>query len=160
MDAKPAPAKISGARPFRRPALELAAQTASTSYKTMLPPELLGEALRTGVMPADFEPHIGTLLDEAPLSLLGRVAAQISAEAVLPEDQVWANMRGLAAQLKLTRDISVPAMLKDQQARDSADVAVGRRSARSLLAFQPGDLKGYTFTPSPTSEYDKPGEGW
>lgn len=126
----------------------------------MLPPELLGEALRTGVMPADFEPHIGALLDKAPLSLLCKVASQISADAVLPEGQVWANMQGLAQQLRLTRDISVPAMLKDQQAKDSADVAAGHRSARSLLAVQPDDLKGYTFTPSPTSAYDKPGEDW
>lgn len=111
-------------------------------------------------MPADFEPHIGTLLDEAPLSLLGSVAAQVGSDAALPADQVWLNMQELAAQLKITREISVPAMLRDRQAKDSADVAAGRRSARSLWAFQPSDLDGYTFTPSPTSEYDKPGEGW
>ncbi|MBA4341646.1 MAG: hypothetical protein C0423_05770 [Methylibium sp.] len=160
MDSKPAPAKSDAAMPARRPALDLAAQTASTSYKCMLPPEVLGEALRTGVMPAGFEPHIGSLLDEAPLSLLGRVAAQISAAAALSVEQVWANMQELAAQLQITREINVPAMLKDQQARDSAEVAIGQRSARSLWVVQPGDLDGYTFTPPLTSEHDKPGEEW
>lgn len=51
-------------------------------------------------------------------------------------------------------------MLKDRHRKDAEDVAAGRRTARSLWAFQPGDLEGFTFTPSPTSEHDKPGEGW
>lgn len=59
---------------------------------------------------------------------------------------VWSHMRELAGSLKLTRDVSVQALLKDQQAIDAADVAAGRRPARSLWAIQPGDLKGYIFT--------------
>lgn len=160
MAANQAHAKVDTTKLDKRPALELAAQTASTNYKTMLPPDLLSDALRTGAMPGGFAPHIGALLDEAPLSLLGRVAVHLGADAALPVDQIWANMQVLAAQLMITREISVPAMLKEQQVGDSADVAAGRRSARSLWAFQPGDLDGYTFTPSATSEYDKPGEGW
>lgn len=159
MDAKPALAQLA-TRAARRPALEVAAQSASTSYRTNLSPEVLGEALRTGTMPSDFAPHIGTLLDEAPMSMLAKAVEQIHADDDMPQELVWSNMRDLARSLKLTRDISVQALLKDQQAIDAAEVAAGRRSARSLWAIQPGDLNGYTFTPSPTSEHDKPGEGW
>lgn len=51
-------------------------------------------------------------------------------------------------------------LLQEQRRRDAADVAAGRRSARSLWAFQPGDLQGYTLTPSHTSEFDQAGSGW
>lgn len=143
-----------------RTPLVVAAQSASTSYRVMLPPEMLEQALRTCVIPIAFEPHIGTLLEEAPLTMLGRVASQISAETALSADQIWSNMRELATQLKIERDISVPALLMAVQAIDEADVAAGRRSPRSLMAVQPGYLDGYTFTPGPNSEFDKPGEGW
>lgn len=144
----------------RRTPLIEAAQSASTSHKAILTPEVLEQTLRTCVIPIEFEPHIGTLLEEAPLSMLWNVAAQISAEAALLEGQLWFNMQELASQLKITREISVPAMLMEQQAKDAADVAAGGRSARSLWAVQPGYLDGYTFTPNPNSEFDKPGEGW
>jgi hypothetical protein len=157
MDAKPALAQLA-TMPARRLALDVAAQSASTSYRTNLPPEVLSEALRTGAMPADFAPHIGTLLEEAPMSMLAKVVGQIHADAGMPQDQVWSNMRSMARALKITRDIGVQSLVKDRQAIDAADVAAGRRTARSLFAVQPGDLAGYTFTPSSTSEYDKPGE--
>ena len=40
------------------------------------------------------------------------------------------------------------------------EVAAGRRSARSLLMFQKDDLKGYSFTPNPASEFEHSGDGW
>lgn len=159
MDAKPVPAQLA-VKPARRPALVVAAQSASTSYRTHLTPEVLGDALRTGIMPVDFMAHIDTLLDEAPMSMLAKVVEQIHADDGMPQELVWSNMRSLARSLKLARDIGVQALLKDQKAIDAADVAAGRRSARSLWAVQPGDLAGYTFTPNPASELDKPGEGW
>lgn len=51
-------------------------------------------------------------------------------------------------------------LLKDIQRRDAEDVAAGRRAARTLWAFQKGDLEGFAFTPNPNSEFDLPGEGW
>lgn len=104
MDAKQALAQLA-TRPARRPALDVAAQSASTSYRTSLPPEVLGAALRTGTMPADFAPHIGTLLDEAPMSMLAKAVEQIHADDGMPQDQVWSNMRGLAKSLQLTREL-------------------------------------------------------
>lgn len=51
-------------------------------------------------------------------------------------------------------------MLKEIQRKDSEDVAAGRRSARSLMAFQKGDLVGYTLAPNKNSEFDHAGSGW
>lgn len=50
--------------------------------------------------------------------------------------------------------------LQDRQRKDAEDVSAGRRTARSLWAIQKGDLAGYTFTPSSTSEFDQAGKGW
>jgi len=104
MNAIPALAQLA-TRSARRPALDLAAQSASTSYRTDLPPKVLGDALRTGAMPAGFEPHIGALLDEAPMSMLAKAVEQIHADDGMPQDLVWANMRSLASLLKLTREL-------------------------------------------------------
>lgn len=51
-------------------------------------------------------------------------------------------------------------MLKERQRKDAEDVLAGRRTARSLLAIQKGGLKGFTFSPSQTSEFDRSGNGW
>lgn len=51
-------------------------------------------------------------------------------------------------------------LLKERQRKDAEDVMAGRRTARSLWAIQKGDLAGYTFTPSGTSEFDQAGKGW
>lgn len=50
--------------------------------------------------------------------------------------------------------------LQERQRKDAEDVTAGRRTARSLWAIQKGDLAGYTFTPSSTSEFDQAGKGW
>lgn len=105
MHDKPVPLYDDAIRSTRRSALELAAQTSSTSYKTALPPTILRGALCTGVMPSGFEPHVGALLDEAPMSLLIKLVEQIHAEDARPREQVWSSMRDLAKQLKLTRDL-------------------------------------------------------
>jgi len=41
-------------------------------------------------------------------------------------------------------------LLKDTQRRDAEDVAAGRRAARSLWAFQKGDLEGLPSRPTRT----------
>jgi transcriptional regulator with XRE-family HTH domain len=51
-------------------ALEVAARTASTSYKNMLAPEKLAEMLASGDAPDEYRPHLMTLLDETPLPVV------------------------------------------------------------------------------------------
>lgn len=85
--------------------LDSAARTASVSYKAALPPSLLGEAVRTGIVPGGYAPHIGTLLEEAPLSMLAKAVEQVHAESAVPRARLWANMRQMAIELKVLREI-------------------------------------------------------
>jgi len=52
-------------------------------------------------------------------------------------------------------------LLKERRRKDAEEVVAGRRTARSLWAIQQGDLAGYSFSPSKTSEFDHVvGDGW
>jgi transcriptional regulator with XRE-family HTH domain len=88
-----------------RSALELAAQSASVSYRTVLPASELGEVLSSGDIDPDFLPHVFTLLEEAPVSLLARVVEELHSQQGLAHAAVWQTMRRLARQLKSTRPI-------------------------------------------------------
>ncbi len=94
------PLTASGYKP-----LELAARSASVSYARPLPPAVLGEVLASGAVESAFVPHLATLLEEAPVSLLAKVVEQVHAEAELPREAVWANMRRLAMRFKIARDL-------------------------------------------------------
>lgn len=100
---------ITSAHPGRQVAaggskpLELAARTASTSYASALKPEVLGQALASGVVEPAFVPHVATLLEEAPVSLLAKVVEQVHADSGLPRETVWAHMRQLAMTFKIVR---------------------------------------------------------
>ncbi len=56
-------------------------------------------------------------------------------------------------------DLGLP-LLKERQLKDAEEVSAGLRSARSLWAVQEGDLEGYSFTASETSEFGQVGNGW
>ncbi len=95
-----------GPRPVSStPPLELAARTASTSYRGHLTAAALGKALRTGEMPAGFEAHVYALVDEAPVALLARVVEQMHAEADMAREAVWSTLRGWARARKSRRDL-------------------------------------------------------
>lgn len=91
-------------QPGFRP-LDLAARTASVSYTRPMPPRVLGKALTHAQIARTYEPHLATLLDEAPVSLLAKVVEQIHADEGLPREKVWAHMRQLAQQLQATREL-------------------------------------------------------
>lgn len=95
-----------GPRPVSTPPpLELAARTASTSYRGSLTAERLGKALVSGEMPAGFEAHVHALVDEAPVALLARVVEQMHAEAGMPREAVWMTLRGWGRELKSRRSL-------------------------------------------------------
>jgi len=87
------------------PPLEIAARTASTSYRTVIAASTLGASFVTGAIPSSYEPHVRTLLEEAPVALLARVVEQIHTDSQMGRDAIWANMRRLACELKVRRDI-------------------------------------------------------
>ena len=79
-----------GTKRRKASALTIAARTASTSYRTALPPRTLARALRTGELPPEFRPHIATLLEEAPAPLIVR-AVEESFEAEVPRS-AWRHL--------------------------------------------------------------------
>ena len=82
-----------------------AAATASVSYKSRISPSTLKRTLATGEASERYIPHISSLLDDAPISLLSAVAEQLHKEANVSRETVWKNYRGLARQVKSRRPI-------------------------------------------------------
>jgi transcriptional regulator with XRE-family HTH domain len=91
--------------PPSRTALERAALTASVSYGTKLKPKELEKALLTGEAPEAIRPHLQVLLDEAPMSLLGKVVDELHRKTRIEPAQVWHQMRRLACDLQCFRAI-------------------------------------------------------
>ena len=85
--------------------LNVTARTASTSYAGVVPSETVADALLTGHVPVECVAHIHALLDEAPLALLARAVEQVHLDSNIARQEIWANMRRMAQQLKSRRDI-------------------------------------------------------
>jgi len=86
-------------------ALDTASRSASISYGEPLPPETLRHALLTGAIPPNHIAQLRALLDEAPLSVLSAVVAQLESENGAPRKATWQKMRQLAAAVACTRGI-------------------------------------------------------
>jgi transcriptional regulator with XRE-family HTH domain len=80
-----------------------AAATASVSYKNRIAPTTLKRILETGQTSEKYTPHVSSLLDDAPVTLLSAVAEQLHEETDLSRETVWKNYRALARQLKSRR---------------------------------------------------------
>lgn len=63
-------------------ALAIVARSVSTSYKEVLTPTILADILRSGVLPERYAPHLMSLLDEVPLSLVDQAVSEASTDAV------------------------------------------------------------------------------
>ncbi|MES2687594.1 MAG: helix-turn-helix transcriptional regulator [Pseudomonadota bacterium] len=86
-------------------ALETAALSGSISYGDRISATALRHALLTGVIPPNHIAQLRAVLDEAPLSVLSAVAAQIEAENGVRRRATWQKMRQLAAAIACTRTI-------------------------------------------------------
>ena len=89
----------------QRSALDLAAGTASVSYRTVISAEQLREVFRSKVAPDELRPHLSTLLDEAPMSLLASAVEELHAALGVERTQIWKQMRDLARQFKTSRPL-------------------------------------------------------
>lgn len=96
-DAKP--------RVKKSPALKMAAQTASTSYKKILTSDVLKNILKSGVVPDDFKPHMMTLLDETPLPLVVSAIHEASIETNTPAKTVMKHVSAMAKDLHAHRTV-------------------------------------------------------
>jgi transcriptional regulator with XRE-family HTH domain len=85
-------------------ALHKAAQTASVSFRVSMGPEILEQVLTTKVLPKEFLPHLHTLLEEAPISLLAGVVEELHLKHGIDRVQIWSRMRGLARQFLTGRE--------------------------------------------------------
>jgi transcriptional regulator with XRE-family HTH domain len=98
-----APGTLAG--PARSAPIDIAARTASTSYPEALSGEQLRQALLTGHVDADRQPHLRALLDEAPLGLLAAVVEQLHRQQGVPRAEVWHCMGEIARRLHTGREI-------------------------------------------------------
>jgi len=89
----------------KSPALKMAAQTASTSYKKILTSDVLKDILKSGVVPDDFKPHVMALLDEAPLPLVVGAIHEVSIETNTPAKTVMKHVSALAKTLHTHRAV-------------------------------------------------------
>ncbi|MGY8527590.1 helix-turn-helix domain-containing protein [Paracidovorax citrulli] len=83
--------------------LWMAARAASVSYRGDLSPEMLEATLTTGVVPTGFEPHIGHLLDEAPVDVVVMAVEETAAHKSVPAESVWRQVSHLAADFARAR---------------------------------------------------------
>jgi len=84
--------------------LRLASTTASVSFKTSLTEQELQRALLTGRVPAARRAHIRALLEEAPLTLLDGLIAQVSRFA--KPGKVERNVAKIATALDVSRRVT------------------------------------------------------
>lgn len=86
-------------------ALDIAARTASVSFKEPITASQVRQALVSGVVLPGRLPHVYTLLDEAPVSLLASVVEQLHVEEGVDRAHVWKRMHALALRLKSRREL-------------------------------------------------------
>ena len=86
-------------------ALNIAARTASVSYRVSVSADQLREVFTTDWLPTELFPHVYTLLEEAPVSLLASVVEELHLEKGVERTQVWRKMRELARRLKSNREL-------------------------------------------------------
>ena len=67
-------------------------------------PEILEQVLTTKDLPKEFVPHLHTLLEEAPISLLAGVVEELHLKHGVDRVQIWNRMRELARQFLSSRE--------------------------------------------------------
>jgi transcriptional regulator with XRE-family HTH domain len=72
--------------------LWMASRAASVSYKVPLTAPQLASALVSGELPAAIAPHISTLLDEAPLSMVVAAVEAAAAASDVPPKIIWQHV--------------------------------------------------------------------
>ena len=81
-----------GMRKGHEHALQSASQSASVSYKTPLDPADLAAALVDGALPTAITPHIATLLDEVPLSLIVAAVEEVASKSSTSPKLLWKHV--------------------------------------------------------------------
>ena len=88
-----------------RHALEMASQSASVSYKTVMQPKELQTALVSGVVPVSLIAHIATFLDEAPLALLVAAVQEAAQRGRVSMNLIWRHLEQWAIEFQSPRSV-------------------------------------------------------
>jgi transcriptional regulator with XRE-family HTH domain len=94
-----------GTRKGHEHALASVSQSASVSYKTLLDPNAFAAALVDGVLPERLTPHIATLLDEAPLSLIVAAVEEVASSSRMSPKLLWKHLFHWARDLHSPRGV-------------------------------------------------------
>lgn len=94
-----------GTRKGHPHALKSVSQSASVSYKTVLDPAVLAAALVDGSLPKGITPHVATLLDEAPLSLIVAVVEEVASNSSTSPKLLWKHLLHWAKDLHSPRGV-------------------------------------------------------
>ena len=94
-----------GARHPRGLALQQVSQTSSVSYKNVLDPQVLAAAMMDGGLPAAITPHVATLLDEAPLSLIVETVEEVALTHSMSPKTIWKHLLKWAQEVNSPREV-------------------------------------------------------
>lgn len=83
--------------------IDVAARSASVSYRHALSGAQLRQAILSGDIAAGTLPHMRALLDEAPLSLIAAVVAQLHDQTGTTHAALWKQLAGIARRLQAHR---------------------------------------------------------
>jgi transcriptional regulator with XRE-family HTH domain len=92
-------------KPETKSGLRMASRTASVSYKNLLSASDLSRAMADGTLTVAIVPHIATLLDEAPLSIIVSAVEEASAQQHVAPKKIWRNLIHWAHALQSTRKV-------------------------------------------------------
>lgn len=81
-----------GTRNGQQGALQSVSQSASVSYMTLLDPAALAAALVGGAVPKQLKPHIATLLDEVPMSLIVAAVEEVASASSMNAKRLWKHV--------------------------------------------------------------------
>ncbi len=94
-----------GTRKGHQHALQSVSQSASVSYKSVLDPAALAAAMVDGALPERLLPHIATLLDEAPLSLIVAAVEEVATASSMSPKLLWKHLFHWAKDLHSPRGV-------------------------------------------------------
>ena len=86
-------------------ALTLASRTASVSYREVLEPQALAAAMLDGHLPESITPHIASLLDEAPLTVIVGAVEEVARHTQCPTKTLWKHLLQWAHDLHSPREV-------------------------------------------------------
>ncbi|RYG85556.1 MAG: XRE family transcriptional regulator [Alphaproteobacteria bacterium] len=105
LDVNPAGLRRGSKEGRRTSALQLAARSASVSYRTPLTEAALREVILEDVLRDEFEPHLNALLEDGSVALLAAIAEELHQSQGVERAAVWAQLRLVARRLGSRRDL-------------------------------------------------------